>query len=165
MYTELKHIARHLLSWLLFFLVLTIFFFSFGIKEVFFLGQTFLAPFPTVAHSFTATLFAYMKNALLPAGVELIVTSPLTAFIAQIKIALFLGFLTSFPALMYTIISYLSPALFYREKRAALRALLPSSILFVAGVLFAFIIIIPPTFNALYQYATSLVNKQVLLED
>ncbi|MAG12881.1 hypothetical protein CL630_03680 [bacterium] len=156
MFDELKNLAQNLLSWLVFLLALTVFFFAFGLEQVLVFGKEIFLPFPTTAHSFAVTLFEYTKATLIPDGVELIVISPLTAFLAQMKVALFLSFIVSFPFLLYKLIGFIRPALYTHERRASFAVLTPTTLLFVGGVLFSYFVIIPPTFRILYLYATSL---------
>lgn len=156
MLSELKHLTHHFLSWIIFLLVLMFFFFAFGLREVSVFGKEILLPLPTAARSFSSILFEYMREYLLPNGVELVVISPLTAFLAQIKVALFLACIISFPFLLYKLILFIRPALYGRERKASLAILIPTVILFIGGVLFSYFIIIPPTFAILYTYTTSI---------
>ena len=115
MFDELKKLAQNLLSWLVFLLALTIFFFAFGLQEILIFGKEIFVPFPTTTHSFAVTLFEHAEATLIPSGVELVVISPLTAFLAQMKVALFLSFIVSFPFLLYKLIGFIRPALYTHE--------------------------------------------------
>src|SRR3989338_3655187 len=79
----------------------------------------------------TLQIFQKIKSDLLPSGVELIVTNPLTAFVFEIELSMLLAFVILFPFFLYKIISYLKPALFSHEKKLLLQSLIPSSLLFV----------------------------------
>ena len=155
MHKELKNFARSVLSLAVFLLSLTLFFFSMGPKTISVFGvHTFIVA-PTSTHSFASLLFAHIQTALVPEGVTLIVVGPLTAFLAQVKVALFLAFVVAFPFLLHNVIKYLRPALYTHERRIVFKVLFSSSALFVLGCLFAYFIIIPPTFAMLYRYAAS----------
>jgi sec-independent protein translocase protein TatC len=143
------------LSWVYFLLAFAFFFFIFGQKEATLLGQNIFLPWPSL-HSFSAQFLLKIQTDLLPQGVQLIVTNPLSAFLAQVTIALFLSFIFTFPVLFYKVISYLFPALLEKEKKVVLKILIPSVLLFFGGCLFAYYFIIPTTFKVLYQYAATI---------
>ncbi len=110
-------------------------------------------------------LFNNIQHNLLPPGVRLIVTNPLSAFLTQIEIGLLLGFVAALPLLLYKIIIFLSPALFPKEKKALIWSLIPSLLLFLAGCVFAYTLLIPLTFRILSPYATSLQAEQLYYLD
>ncbi len=152
---EIKAIKDHLLLWLIVFLVVSfaIFTISFSKGEIF--GYEIYFPVFS-SHSLAVTFFETAKNDLVPEGVILIATSPTASFISQMTIALAGALIVTFPLLIYKIFQYLSPALYKKERRAALKALVPSTILFVAGALFSYFILIPPTFKILYSFNATL---------
>ena len=156
MFNELKHLAHHLLSWLVFLFTLAIFFFSFGLSSIIVFGNSLLVPLPTATHSFAAQVFEKIKTDMVPAGVEIVVLNPFSAFISQVKVAFFLAFLAAFPFLLLQIIKYLRPALFAHERKESLKLLLPTVILFISGCVFSYYVIIPPTFAVLYRYASAI---------
>lgn len=108
---------------------------------------------PSPLNSFSSMAIERLKADLMPAGVQLIVTDPLSAFSAQVLVALFLGFLVSLPVFLWKLAVYLSPALYGHEKRAIARAVLPSSFLFAAGAAFAYFVLAPEAMRFLYLYA------------
>lgn len=154
--SKLKHLASHILFWFAFLLILTIFFLSFGLKPFTLAEKTVFIPLPTTTHSFSALVFEKIKADLVPETVELVVLSPLTAFVAQIKVAFFLAFLTLFPFLLYSLAAYIRPALFAREKNILFMLLFSSTALFLSGCAFAYFIVIPSMFAALYRFADAI---------
>ncbi len=156
MLSEFKKLTHHLLSWFVFLLILIIFFFSFGMREISLYGKELFVPLPTASSSFAAAFFEYLHTNLVPKGVTLIVTNPLTAFIAQIKTAFFLAFIVSFPFLLQSVITYFAPALYWHERRSFFIIFTSTVALFIGGVLFSYVIVIPPTFRILYEYTDSL---------
>ena len=110
-------------------------------------------------------VFQSLKDHLVPAGVELIVTDPLSGFLAQAIVALSLAFLASFPILLYEIVHYLSPALEHQEKRALGLIILPSLLLFFGGCWFAYSFIVPATFKMLFPFALSIEAVPFFLVD
>lgn len=154
-FQELKELGKSILAWFYVFLILTGIAFTIGLKKITFLNKDVLLPFPTI-NSFSAKFFEIIQKDLLPQGVDLIVTNPLSAFLAQISVSVFLAFTISFPFLLYRIIGYISPALYNKEKKAFLKILFPSFLLFIIGSLFAYFVLIPPTFKILYSYTSAM---------
>lgn len=148
---EAKLFIRNFTEWFLLLLIFSVFFFTFGLHEVVLLGHHLLLPLPTTP-SFAAQFFNQMVADLVPHGVSLVVTNPLTAFIAQMKIALLLAFIFTLPVFLFRIMRYLSPALHAHERKRILAFTIPTALLFAFGGLFAYLVIIPPTFTILYSY-------------
>lgn len=152
-FQESKEFVKSILSWVYLLLGFSFFFLLLGLKEIELLGRNLFLPLPTL-HSFSVQIFGIIQKNLLPSGVQLIVTNPLSAFLAQITISLLLAFILTLPFLLYKIIGYLFPALFEKEKKAIIWTLFPSTFLFFAGCLFAYFLLIPSIFRVLYPYAT-----------
>ena len=153
--TELKEFLKNILSALYLFIALSVLFFSCGPTPVSIGTHTYILPW-IHAQSFTVLIFKQMQLNLLPSGVHLIVTNPLDAFVSQVTLSLLLAFIISFPFFIYRTIRYLSPALFAHENRAIRKSIIPASILFFFGCIFAYMVIIPATFRVLFPYATAL---------
>jgi len=136
---ELQQFGKKILSWLWLFIAAFGFFFAFGVKEF--------------------EIFKKIQQDLLIKEMELIVTNPLDAVWAQIGISLFLAFVLTLPFLLYKLISFFSPALKTSEKKAILKALLPSVALFICGCIFAYYLLIPLTFKFLYPYVLAMGAK------
>ncbi len=148
---EAKVFIGVIIKWVYSFLGFFLFFFMFGIKEIHFLEKTFFIPFPS-HNSFTVIVFQNITKNLISPEIELIVTSPLEAFWAQISIAFFLSIIITFPFLIYKILKYVFPALNKKEKSAILKTIFPFSILFFLGCLFSYYLVIPSTIDILYVY-------------
>ena len=154
-FQEFREFLKSITVWFCLLLVFAGFFFLFGIKEVDVLGKVYFLPLPTDP-PFSVQLFEKMQQDLLPSGVQLIVTNPLSAFLSQIKISLSMAFFLSFPYFLFRIIGFFAPALYKKEKKAMLKLLFPSLILFAGGCSFAYFILIPPTFKILYSYTIAM---------
>ncbi len=150
-FKEFKEFIKSILSWIYFLIAFSFFFFLFGLKEIEVLGRNLFLPLPTL-HSFSAQFLGKIQADLLPGGVQLIATNPLSAFLAQTIVSLLLAFVLTFPFFLYKILGYLSPAFYKKEKKIILRILIPSIILFFSGCLFAYFLLIPSTFRILYSY-------------
>ena len=152
---ELKIFLKNILHWLYAFFFFSFFFFVFGIKEVAIFGKNYFLPLPT-PNSFSAQVFNKIRYDLLPPGVQLVVTNPMSAFVSQILMSISLGFLFTLPFFIYKVILYIQPALLPQEKKAVLLSLLPFVCLFFSGCLFSYFFLVPATFKVLYPYATAI---------
>lgn len=151
-FKEFKEFIKSILSWVYLLLGFSFFFFAFGLKEIEILGKNIFLPLPTL-QSFSSQIFRKIHQDLLPTGVQLIVTNPLSAFLAQVIVSLLLAFIMTLPFFLYKTMKYLLPALFDKEKKVIIRILFPSTFLFFLGCLFAYFLLIPSTFKALYPFA------------
>lgn len=150
---ELKIFVKNILHWIYAFAGFSFFFFVFGLEDLVILGRTYIVPLPT-QNSFSIQVFNIVKEDLLPSGVQLVVTNPMSAFVSQVSLSLLLGFVATLPFFIYKIILYIQPALLPQERRAVLWSLLPFVFLFISGAIFSYYFLIPATFKTLYPYAT-----------
>ena len=158
MLNELQQFGKKILSWLWLFIAAFGFFFAFGIKKVEIFNKIIPVPFPNL-ESISTLFFKKIQQDLLIKEMSLIVTNPMDAVWAQVGISLFLAFVITLPFLLYKIAGYFSSALFKKEKRAILKALIPCTILFIGGCIFAYFFIIPITFKILYSYVLAMGAK------
>lgn len=138
--------------WLFFWLIFSAFFFFFGIQKATILGKEFFIPWLN-QNSLAVAFFTLIKSQILPEGVQLVILTPLSAFLGQAMIAFFLGFFVSLPIGFYKALNFILPALRSTEKKAVMAVFLPSIILFFLGCAFAYIFILPATFKILYSFA------------
>lgn len=101
-----------------------------------------------------AQVFRRMASDLVPAGVQLVVLRPMDGFVALFDIAVGLGILLSMPYLLAQVGGFLLPALRPRERRLMWRFIAPIVLLFVAGALFAYTIVLPAGYRALYSFSS-----------
>lgn len=87
--------------------------------------------------------------ASLPEGSGMIVTHPLQAFLTPIKLALFFAIVVTIPFVMYQIWAFVAPGLYKREQKMVLPLLVSSSLLFYAGMAFAYFVVFPLIFGFL----------------
>lgn len=155
MFEEIKKAKDLLVDWLILFVGSGLFFFFFGISSFLVNGIQISVPFPT-SQSFAVIFFKMIEADLLPLGVTLVATGPMSALNSQVLIAFLLSFLVTFPYLLYRLVRYISPALYATELKALLIFLFPAILLFLGGGIFAYLYIIPPTFRALYGYSLNI---------
>jgi sec-independent protein translocase protein TatC len=86
----------------------------------------------------------------------LVVLNPISAFLVQVIISLFLSFIITFPYFIFKTLGYVLPALYENEKKYIFKILIPSFILFLIGCLFSYFFLIPFTFKILYSFTSFL---------
>jgi sec-independent protein translocase protein TatC len=93
-----------------------------------------------------------IANAPLPDDVEPITLSPTEPFMTTLKVVLYSAILISLPFLLYQAYAFLLPALAGRERRTILPLLVMVPILFLAGVVFAYFIVVPAAIKFLLNF-------------
>ena len=76
-------------------------------------------------------------------------------FTSHINISLVAGLIIAFPYVFWEIWRFIKPAFYDNEKKHARGAVLTSSLLFIAGVLFGYYLIVPLSVNFLGSYTIS----------
>lgn len=74
---------------------------------------------------------------------HMVYTKLTEAFISYIKLSLLVGIIISFPVLLYQIWMFIAPGLLDHERRLARLIVLWATLLFAAGALFSFFIVLP----------------------
>lgn len=151
-------------SWLILYLLMTLLLFSGGVGEYTWFGKTGYF-FSFSGESFAALLFKQLVTDIAPAAVPIIVTSPLTAFVLQVKLALLSAFILTLPMLLYTIGSFVAPALYRRERLILVTLVGCASGLFLAGAVFAYTFIAPVTLQVLYEFTAPIGVTALLSSD
>jgi sec-independent protein translocase protein TatC len=86
---------------------------------------------------------------VLSAKGELIVTNPLQAFLTPVKLAFFVSVLITIPFTLYQVWAFIAPGLYRRERGMVLPLLVSSTVLFYAGMAFAYFVVFPLVFRFL----------------
>ena len=100
-------------------------------------------PFASEIYSFVASP---LLN-ILPEGSSMISTQVTSPFMAPIKLVLFVALLVTMPYLFYEVWMFMSPGLYKNEKTFIAPLMASTSILFAAGVAFAYFIVCPIIFK------------------
>lgn len=101
----------------------------------------FLALLPFANPIYTALAGPLLKH--LPADSTMIAIDVLSPFLTPIKLSLVLAIFITMPWILYQIWAFVAPGLYQREKRLALPILASSTLLFYAGMAFAYFAIMP----------------------
>ena len=147
-------------------LIIIVFCITFGFKvyqiniSIFNVPNTLYIPFidPNPFNNIAIQVTSFMKDSLLPVGVELIQTAPGQAFFAQIYVAALIGIIISIPLLIRELYEFIGPAIEEREKKRInlVKMLIPTLGLFLIGIIFSYLLIIPFTLDLLYKYGESI---------
>ena len=110
-----------------------------------------------ISYIFSKQLFSFLilpLTKVLPDDSRLIFTSLPEMFITYIKVSLVAGIILALPVIFYELWMFLAPALYQRERRYLVPFVLFSSILFVTGSLFGYLIVFPYGFKFFISFAT-----------
>lgn len=116
----------------------------------------FYYPYPNPFENIAVQLTLFLKNTLLPTNVKFIQTAPGQAFFAQIHISLLLSIICSIPIIAREIFAFIYPALSASTTTAIYKVTLPILLLFIIGIVFSYLLVIPFTLSFLYKYGESL---------
>lgn len=118
---------------------------------------TFYYPYYNPFDNIAIQLTTYLSDTLLPPGVSLIQTTPGQAFFSQVYVAVLLSMLVSIPLIIREVYAFVSPAFGQSTRKLfAIKTLVPTVSLFVVGVLFSYVLVIPLVLNFLYTYGESI---------
>ena len=146
--------------------IITIFCMSIGIKPIIFdldgdnnnaNNLKLYYPYPDPFGNIALQLTKYMESTLLPSEVKLIQTAPGQAFFAHVYVSLLLGVIGTMPIIIKEIYGFLSPAIGKHTKKiGVINVFLPTVTLFIIGMAFSYVIVIPYTLTFLYNYGQAI---------
>ncbi len=114
------------------------------------------------AYFFSEEIFSFLMAPIianLPSGSSMIFIRPAEGFITYLKVSIFAAFVLAFPVVLYQVWSFISPALYKREKRILLPFLLFGTIFFLSGGLFCYYVAAPKGFGFLLgEYSSEYVK-------
>ncbi len=95
-----------------------------------------------IYHYLSAPLLAVM-----PDSASMIATDVASPFFAPFKLTLVLSFFIAIPVVLYQSWAFIAPGLYKHEKRMVMPLLFSSTILFYAGIAFAYYLVFPVVFG------------------
>jgi sec-independent protein translocase protein TatC len=104
-------------------------------------------------------------NHPLPEGREPITLGPAEAFYTTLTNSAYAALLISLPVILYQLYAFVLPAFSPTEKRVALPLLLLVPVLFVAGVVFCYFVVLTPALDFLLNFNADEFNTQVRARD
>jgi len=97
-------------------------------------------------------------------GVKFLQLAPGEFFFVSLKVAGYSGILVASPVILLQIILFVLPGLTRRERRLIVPVVLGSSVLFFAGLFFAYIALIPAALNFFVNYGAEVVEQAWSIE-
>jgi sec-independent protein translocase protein TatC len=110
-------------------------------------------------------LILEIVNHPLPKGIEPITLGPAEAFYTTLTNAAYAALLISLPVILYQLYAFVLPAFSSTEKRVALPLLLLVPVLFIAGVVFCYFVVLTPALDFLLNFNADEFNTQVRARD
>ena len=98
-------------------------------------------------------LLAAPMLAKLPAGGQMIATAVTTPFFIPMKVAMMAAFIIALPHTLYQIWAFVAPGLYAHEKKLMVPVIAVSSLLFLAGMAFAYFAVLPVVFGFIVSSA------------
>lgn len=101
---------------------------------------------------FANEIYAYLAGPLmkhLPPGSQMIAIDVASPFLTPFKLTLVAAVFLSMPYILYQAWAFIAPGLYKHERRLALPLLLASTVLFYAGMAFAYYVVFPLIFGFL----------------
>ncbi|MBD2104238.1 twin-arginine translocase subunit TatC [Leptolyngbya sp. FACHB-261] len=92
-------------------------------------------------------------------GAKLIQQSPGEYFFVSLKVAAYSGILAATPFVVYQIVRFVLPGLTVRERRFLGPIVLGSTVLFLAGLFFAYVALIPAALTFFISYGADVVEQ------
>jgi len=105
----------------------------------------FMALFP-----FANEVYALLAEPLLsqlPSGGQMIATGVTTPFFVPLKVAMMAAFLIALPHTLYQVWAFVAPGLYAHEKKFMVPVIIAASLLFLAGMAFAYFLVFPVVFG------------------
>ena len=121
------------------------------LKVVLGLVLVFFALFPFANKIYA--LLATPMLAKLPAGGQMIATAVTTPFFIPMKVAMMAAFVIALPYTLYQIWAFVAPGLYAHEKKLMVPVITASSLLFLAGMAFAYFAVFPTVFGFIVSSA------------
>lgn len=109
------------------------------------LALTFVGLFPFANKIYT--ILAAPLLASLPKGGQMIATAVTTPFFVPMKVAMLAAFVISLPHTLYQLWKFVAPGLYQHERRFAVPMIVCSTLLFLAGMAFAYFLVFPVVFG------------------
>lgn len=107
---------------------------------------------------FAEDLYHYLAKPLLdvlPENSSMIATDVASPFFAPFKLTLVLSFFLAIPYVLYQVWAFVAPGLYKNEKRLVVPLLVSSTLLFYAGMAFAYFVVFPLAFAFFTSVAPS----------
>ena len=93
-----------------------------------------------VSYGFSQQILLLLQR---PMPARLVFIAPTEAFFVNIKVAFYAGLFLSVPLILFEVWKFVAPGLYEHERRYSFPFLIISTILFLVGALFAYVVMLP----------------------
>lgn len=90
---------------------------------------------------------------------------PFGQLFLYVQVAIIAGIILSIPNIFYQLWKFISPALRKNERKYIIRIVIFSSFCFIAGIVFAFFIMLPLTFGFAAQFGTDAIKNEFAIDE
>jgi sec-independent protein translocase protein TatC len=97
----------------------------------------------------------------LPAGINLVTLKPTEPFFTTVEVAAYGAFVIALPVLLYQLWAFILPAFSPRERRAVTPFVIAMPFLFLAGIAFAYFVVMPVAVDFLLSFNESEFDVQL----
>lgn len=154
-YAHLAELRNRIVRIVIAIAIILTFVLTFRAEEFLINGVTLYYPTLEPFHNIASQITNYMRETLVPEGVQLIQTAPGQAFYAQVYISALVAIVLSMPIIVRELTAFIKPALSEVEVHAVRSIALPAVVLFSVGAVFAYLTVIPFMLDFLYQFGES----------
>lgn len=98
------------------------------------------------------TLIAAPLLASLPKGGQMIATDVVGVFFVPVKVTMLTAFLIALPYVLYQMWAFIAPGLYAHERKMIIPLVFSSTLLFLAGMSFAYFLVFPVVFSAMTAF-------------
>ncbi len=92
-------------------------------------------------------------------------TNPMDKFVAHMKLSAVAGVILACPAWVYQVWKFVSPGLYAHEKKYSLAFITAGVGLFLAGVSFAYFLVLPMAFNFLFNFGGTVDKPLIMISE
>lgn len=125
-----------------------------------------IAIFTIAAWAFSDKIFDVVRQPIqshLPEG-GLVFTAPTDKFMAHLKISIMSGIIAACPVWIFQIWRFVEPGLYKNERKYGLIFICAGSLLFLAGVSFAYFVVMPTAFEVLLNFGGNVDKPMITIE-
>ena len=114
-----------------------------------------------VAYVFHERIIELLVQPLPPERRKLLTLAPLEPFTTSVRVSIYAGLLVALPIILWQLWSFLAPAMEEQTQRGIAWLVALSAVLLVAGVLFAYFVVLPGALHFLTNYDDDLFEIQI----
>jgi len=115
-----------------------------------------------ISYGFSQQLLLLLQR---PMPTRLVFIAPTEAFFVNLKVAFYAGLFLSVPLLLFQVWKFVAPGLYEHERRYSFPFLIISTILFLLGAIFAYVVILPIALHFLISQGGELWQPNITLSN